>query len=327
MSIANDQRFELAKTWLASQSKIPEFSIEPLAGDASFRRYFRVIETNNPNQSYVLMDAPPGKEDVTPFIQICDWLSQSGIHTPRIMIQDQKQGFLLLEDFGDVTWSTYMETNQDINALFEDALSQIHTLQAATTNLQLPIFNLNRMQTEANLYLDWYLPYVRESTPSQPDRDNFHIALLPLLTTLDQLPKAPVHLDYHSRNLMISAHGLPLGVIDFQDAVHGPITYDLASLLYDCYQDYPEQERIKWSKQFFNALDETQQSYFNHDFEQWHQALRLTALQRHIKAIGIFSRLAFRDGKKQFLDEIPLTKKHLNDELQALALQVPFLND
>ena len=327
MNNENDPRLAQAKTWLASLAEIPEFSIKPLAGDASFRRYFRVIESNNPTQTYVLMDAPPEKEDVTPFIRICNWLSTSDIRTPKIIIQDQKQGFLLLEDFGDTTWSAYINTNHDINPLFEDALSQLHTLQSSNTGLQLPIFNVQRMQTEANLYLDWYLPYVKGHTLSQQERESFHNALTPLFITLDKLPKAAVHLDYHSRNLMLPKSGLPLGVIDFQDAVLGPVTYDLASLLYDCYQDYPEQERLQWSKYFFDVLDEKHQIYFSHNFDHWHQMLRLTALQRHVKAIGIFARLAYRDGKEQFLDEIPLTKKHLNDELQALSLNIPFLSD
>ncbi len=318
-----DQRLQAANTWLSSLSHLNAYTIQPLAGDASFRRYFRV---SSPHETYVLMDAPPTKEDMVPFLRVCSWLEKAGIHAPKILHQDQQLGFLLLEDFGDTTWAVYLSQNNDITPLFKDALQQLHTLQSAAVTIDLPLFDTQRMQTEANLYLDWYLPHIKGDTPDQKKRDAFHQTLSTIFANIDQIPKAPVHLDYHSRNLMLQKAGLPLGVIDFQDAVLGPITYDLASLLYDCYQDYPEKERQQWSLYFFKALPQKYQVYFNHDFNTWHHMLRLTALQRHIKAMGIFARLAFRDGKKQFLHEIPLTKKHLDDELQALTLHIPLLN-
>ncbi|MDX8387019.1 MAG: phosphotransferase [Ghiorsea sp.] len=323
-----DSRLEQAKNWLNSLPQIPDYQIRPLAGDASFRRYFRVSETANPEQTYVLMDAPPEKEDTSSFLQVCDWLEKSGLNTPKIIIKDQSLGFILLHDFGDTTWSVFNASKQDTTSLFKDALQQLHKLQsAAQPAFSIPFFDVERMQTETNLYLDWYLPQVKNQQPTQVERGNFHQALLPLLQGINTIPKAPVHLDYHSRNLMVPHQGLPLGVIDFQDAVAGPITYDLASLLYDCYQDYPEALRLQWSKYFFNALSDEYKRFFEHDFNLWHHMLRLTALQRHIKAIGIFARLAHRDGKKQFLEEIPLTRKHLDDELKALSLNIPLLND
>ncbi|HKI59876.1 MAG TPA: phosphotransferase, partial [Mariprofundaceae bacterium] len=156
-------------------------------------------------------------------------------------------------------------------------------------------------------------------------RDAFHAAMLPLLERLEALPHSPVHLDYHSRNLMLPDDGLPLGVIDFQDAVTGPVTYDPASLLYDCYQHYSENIRSHQSQLFFEQLPLGVRSAFE-SFEAWHEAVRLTAMQRHIKAIGIFARLAYRDGKRHFLDEIPLTRIHLNEEMAALALNAPGLS-
>ena len=317
-----DARLTQAKAWLTQLDTISSFDISPLAGDASFRRYFRVLSHG---QSYVLMDAPPEKEDVSPFVRICFWLEQSGLNVPSIIAQDQNQGFLLLQDFGDVTWSNYRNENKNIDPLFKDALQQLHTLQKAELSLDLPSFDVPRMQRECDLYLDWYLPFIKKHTPEQAERQAFHAALLPLLEEIHQLPQAAVHLDYHSRNLMVPADGLPLGVIDFQDAVLGPITYDLASLLYDCYQDYPESERKAWSKHFYDALSEKHRAYFT-DVEAWHRALCLTSLQRHIKVLGIFARLAHRDGKTQFLNEIPLTHKHFSDELSALSLKLPLLN-
>ena len=317
-----DLRLALAKTWLAQHQETQAFTIKPLAGDASFRRYFRI---STPKKSYVLMDAPPEKEDISPFIQVCDWLHQSGLHVPKIEIEDKASGFLLLQDFGDTTWSVYLNKNNDIDALFKDALEQLHTLHRAERTLDLPLFDSARMQRECDLYLDWYLPKIKTYIPSMDERKHFSQIIQPLLKEIDQLPKVPVHLDYHSRNLMLPNTGLPLGIIDFQDAVIGPVTYDLASLLYDCYQDYPEEERRKWSKHFYDALPAEYSAYFT-DFEAWHRALRLTSLQRHIKVLGIFARLAYRDGKTQFLDEIPLTHQHCMSELDALSLQIPLLN-
>jgi len=262
---------------------------------------------------------------VSPFVQICHWLHKSGLSVPKIVIEDKSQGFLLLQDFGDTTWSVHLKENNGIDDLFKDALHQLHMLQKADGSIDLPSFDMQRMTSEIDLYLDWYLPHIKSHTPTTDEREKFHQALIPVLKEIDNMPKAPVHLDYHSRNLMVPDSGLPLGVIDFQDAVVGPITYDLASLLYDCYQDYPETERRKWSKHFFDHLGHNEQSYFN-DFEAWHRALRLTSLQRHIKVLGIFARLAHRDGKSQFLAEIPLTHKHCMEELTALNLEIPLLN-
>lgn len=273
----------------------------------------------------MLMDAPPGKEDTAPFLAVREWLHDAGVHTPELVTMDRQQGFLLLEDFGDVTWASHLAAGGERSPLFEDALRQLELLQQAPLDtVTLPLFDVARMQRECDLYLDWYLPRVAGIEPDETARQEFHQALLPHLQVLSALPRVPVHLDFHSRNLMLPDGGLPLGVIDFQDAVHGPVTYDLASLLYDCYQDYPEAERRDWSRRFFEALPQVTATTFD-GFENWHQALRLTAMQRHIKATGIFARLAYRDGKLQFLDEIPLTRKHLLEEVRALGISVPLL--
>lgn len=290
--------------------------VRPLAGDASFRCYFRI---KYGNQFYVLMDAPPEHEDVRPFLDVRAWFERAGLRVSSLKAEDQNMGFLLLEDFGDESWASFCAAGGKMKPLFEDALSQLHLLQASQPEMNLPRFDVTRMRHECDLYLDWYLPKVADKSPTDQERNAFQTTLMATLECLAALPYVPVHLDYHSRNLMLSASGLPLGQIDYQDAVIGPVTYDLASLLYDCYQDYPEDERLYWSRLFFETLPEQHSTYFD-GFDAWHQALRLTALQRHIKAIGIFSRLSYRDGKTQFLDEIPLTRKHLVEEMVALNI-------
>ncbi len=291
-------------------------TMRPLAGDASFRRYFRI---SHRGETFVLMDAPPEKEDVMPFLHIRRWLDAAGVRVPQLIAEDRPQGFLLLEDFGDVTWAVYLESHPDPSSLLEDAFRQLGYLQSYAPDSSLAVFNEARMRTECDLYLDWYLPYVALYEPSVEERRMFHDALAPVFRTIATLPRVPVHLDYHSRNLMLPKGALPLGVIDFQDAVTGPVTYDPASLLYDCYQDYPEAMRRRWSLRFFESLHHDLRSFT--DFNVWHRMLQLTALQRHIKAAGIFARLAYRDGKRQFLDEIPLTRKHMRGELAALGME------
>jgi len=309
-------RAEAKRAWVASVLGHAA-EIRPLAGDASFRSYDRVHLTD---KTWVLMDAPPGKEDVRPFLKVREWLEARSVRVPHLLARDEDQGFLLLEDFGDISWAAYVKSGGALEALFHDALRQLHALQEDAPDFTLPAFDMARMRTECDLYLDWHLPRVAGHAPSEEERGAFHDGLTPVLDEIAALPRVPVHLDYHSRNLMLPGGELPLGVIDFQDAVTGPVTYDLASLLYDCYQDYPETERRRWSKVFFEQLRPELTEVLN-GFEEWHRHVRLTALQRHIKAIGIFARLAYRDGKRQFLDEIPLTRKHLRDELQALKLE------
>lgn len=317
-----DQRLVEATRWLSGYFSTP-FEIRPLAGDASFRRYFRVF---NQKARYVLMDAPPGKEDTAPFLKVRAWLHEHGLHTPELVTMNQQQGFLLLEDFGDITWASHLAAGGDCRPLFEDALHQLELLQNTSMDgMELPQFNVARMQRECDLYLDWYLPKVAGYEVDKDARDLFHKSLAPYLEQLHVLPKVAVHLDFHSRNLMIPDSGMPLGVIDFQDAVAGPATYDLASLLYDCYQDYPEADRRYWSRRFYERLPKELAEHFE-SFDQWHRAVRLTALQRHIKATGIFARLAYRDGKMQFLGEIPLTRKHLLEEMEALGISQPLLS-
>lgn len=295
--------------------------IRMLAGDASFRRYFRVWQDD---VSYVLMDAPPGKEDVTPFLTVRSWLEDAGVRVPGLLHQEREMGFLLLEDFGDETWAQHLISGAardlPLDRMFDDAFVQLIRLQGSAPPRSLPAFDVARMQRECDLYLDWYLPSVAGYHPKDDERAMFHEAMLPLLEEIASLPQVPVHLDFHSRNLMLPRGELPLGMIDFQDAVIGPVTYDPASLLYDCYQDYPETVRREYSKRFYGMLADEQKAAFE-DFDGWHRALRLTAMQRHIKAIGIFGRLAHRDGKLQFLNEIPLTRKHLAEEVSELRIE------
>ncbi len=274
----------------------------------------------------MLMDAPPERGDVMSFLNLRRWLEAVEVRVPYLVAEDRFRGFLLLEDFGDVTWAVYLKNHSDIAFLLEDAFRQLRCLQSHAPGFELAVFSQDRMRAECELYPDWYLPRVADHEPLEEERRSFGDAMAPVLETIAALPRVPVHLDYHSRNLILPPDGPPLGVLDFQDAVMGPVTYDAASLLYDCYQEYPEGMRRTWSLLFFESLPHNVRSFFS-GFDAWHRALRLTALQRHIKAAGIFARLAYRDGKRRFLHEIPLTRKHIKEELNALEMKVEALRD
>ncbi|MDX8377965.1 MAG: phosphotransferase [Mariprofundales bacterium] len=322
----NDQRLQQATQWLALILSTSSIKIVTLAEDASFRRYFRVYDTN---KTWVLMDAPPKYEDLPRFLRLHAWLENIGIRVPICKAYDELAGFALLEDFGDTTWAAYRKqhNNDDIlQPLFADAIQQLLCLQAADiSSSSLPVFDVTRMQHECDLYIQWYLAKVVGYQMTIAEQENWHAALRPYWQQLAALPAVPVHLDYHSRNLMLAKHDLPLGIIDFQDAVLGQPSYDLASLLYDCYQDYPESLRQKYSHDFYHKLPSAIQTAFS-DVHDWHKTLRLSAFQRHLKALGIFARLAHRDGKTKFLQEIPLTHQHLQDEIKFLGINIPFLS-
>ncbi len=308
--------------WLTNALPGETFRLEALAGDASFRHYSRVIRERG--ETLILMDAPPPQEDVRPFLQRAEALRQAGVRTPQVLAQHEQQGFLLLEDFGDTTWAKAVGEGHELAPLLHDALRQLHALQSipASVYRHWPAFDSERIRRECSLWTDWFLPCIRKQPLTATRRQQTLNEMAAIFLPLTTLPQVAVHLDFHSRNLMLPSSGLPLGVIDFQDAVAGPVTYDLASLLYDCYQHYPEPLRHEWSLRFFHQLPRALQAAFD-DATHWHRMLQLTAWQRHFKAIGIFARLAYRDGKQQFLAEIPLTCQHMQQELEVFSGIMP----
>ncbi|MDX8414479.1 MAG: phosphotransferase [Mariprofundales bacterium] len=317
-----DLRLQLASRWL-QEVLGEEVQISPLTGDASSRRYFRIVQSD---QCWILMDAPPQSSSVEPFIRIGDWLIKGGVRVPKLVAENRTAGLLLLEDLGDVTWAEALMQGDPVEPLMADAMAQLLLLQALDgSSVALPCFDTARMERECALYVDWYLPYVRGKRVSDRDRAGFFSALSPLFSRITNQPQVAVHLDYHSRNLMLPASGFPLGVIDFQDACVGPIGYDISSIIYDCYQCYSVNKTDGWSRDFYEMLPKNQRDFY-HDWEDWHHALLITSLQRHIKVCGIFVRLAQRDGKAKFLESLSQTRAHLMYEVDALAGAVRHLH-
>jgi len=279
----------------------------PVSGDASFRRYFRLLSHG---MSWILMDAPPEKEDSHPFVQIARAWEPLDIHAPVVHAVDLEQGYMLLSDLGD---DLYLDSLNDGNAdqLYGNAFSALTRLQQcqAVEGYPLPQYDNALLQREMDLFRDWF---VRDLLGIELGAGVKHllkeVSVFLVDSALDQ-PQVCVHRDYHSRNLLINGDDTP-GVIDFQDAVIGPITYDLVSLLRDCYINWPDLRVYGWVDQFGEMLV-TDQLLDTYDRDQFYRWFDLMGAQRHLKAVGIFARLNLRDGKPGYLGDIPRTLNYI----------------
>lgn len=284
--------------WLKTEISSP-FTLTPLAGDASFRRYYRLQFAD---QTRIVMDAPPEKESLASFIKIAQSLAQQGIHTPKIYGIQQAQGFLLLEDLGDELMLGLL-TSETVDALYKNALSTLQKLHQCTYHeLQLPRFDQTHIQTELNLFSEWFLNAYLEIQLNADDQHMLHDTFTWIGEQLLVQPQVFVHRDYHSRNLMV-LNDYSIGVIDFQDAVVGPFTYDLVSLLKDCYIQWPREKIMNWLQHFFEQMP----NRYNYSFSEFVRAFDICGLQRHLKVLGIFCRLHLRDHKSGYLQDLPLT--------------------
>jgi aminoglycoside/choline kinase family phosphotransferase len=298
-----DLRTILMYDWLENDLLLTITDCKPASSDASFRRYFRISTLN---EQFIVMDAPPTRENIEPFLKVAGLLTQSQVNVPIIFQQNLTDGFLLLEDFGSQCFLDQLNT-KTADDLYQSALDSLFKLQTNTSlpNSGLPCYDQALLHRELAIFEEWFLGQFLDLQVSKPIWD----ALRTLLTAsaLEQ-PSICVHRDYHSRNLMVLDSDSP-GVIDFQDAVIGPITYDLVSLLRDCYIAWPEQQIAQWRERYFERLQQANLITCNLDqFTRWFD---LMGLQRHLKAIGIFSRLHLRDGKSNYLADIPRTLNYV----------------
>jgi len=294
-----DPRALLIIDWLKEILDLEITNFEPASSDASFRRYFRVTHSKG---QHIVMDAPPEKEDTEPFIRIATLFKKAGINVPEIVEQDLEQGFLLLEDFGSRCYLDSL-TNKNVKTLYLNAFDSLYQMQTkiAVPNSLLPAYDKELLGNEINLFYHWFLEqYLHLSLPDDIKNKNSQI----LISSALEQPQVCVHRDFHSRNLMLLDNNLP-GIIDFQDAVVGPITYDLVSLLRDCYIAWPHEHVQQWMTLYFQEISNLNLTATNREtFTRWFD---LMGLQRHLKAIGIFSRLHLRDNKSNYLQDIPLT--------------------
>lgn len=313
MVLARDERKEEIKHWLRDHTPFSAKNLEVASADASFRRYFRFSDKG---KSWIVMDAPPDLEPCEPFVRIARQMKEAGVEVPEILAQDLNKGFLALSDFGDIHFRDELEGPQR-EGIYDHAISEIVKFQTRLTEMSqtLPVFDTVWQRKELEIFREWCLPECSEQ--------NFAQAITPLVEAVDAIPKAFMHRDFHSRNILIPSPG-EIGVIDFQGAMLGPVSYDLVSLLRDCYVDN-EEEWISQKTTGFQlnlvhagALDHKIKDV---DFLRW---LDLAGLQRHLKCIGIFHRLKIRDGKDGYLKDVPRVKRYVetvlarNPELGAI---------
>lgn len=299
-----DKRLEQLKKWLENQLGLHDYTIFPASADASFRRYFRLRHNG---QSFIVMDAPPEHEDCRPFIKIAELLSRTGVNVPHILQQDLEQGFLYLTDLGDRTYLPELNT-ETAASLYTDAMQALISIQKYQ-DADLPSYDYDLLFQEMDLFREWYLGKHLAVELSNTENVMLDETFEYLAQSALSQPIVIVHRDYHSRNLMISEPNP--GILDFQDAVLGPVTYDLVSLLRDCYIEWPDEQITHWIGQYFTLAQQAgilTSSISESTFRRWFD---LMGLQRHIKVAGIFSRLNYRDGKQAYLNDIPLTMKYI----------------
>ncbi len=289
--------------WLENDLLLTITECAPASSDASFRRYFRVT---TPGGQFIVMDAPPNKENIEPFIRIANLLTQSQVNVPTIFQQNLTDGFLLLEDFGRQCFLDRLNADTATD-LYQSAFDSLFKLQTQTPvqNSGLPCYSEPLLHRELAIFDEWFLGQLLDIQIPATMWETVRAILT--ASALEQ-PRTCVHRDYHSRNLMVLDSDSP-GVIDFQDAVIGPITYDLVSLLRDCYIAWPEQQVEQWRLNYFERLQ--QASLIQCSPAQFKRWFDLMGLQRHLKAIGIFSRLHLRDGKSNYLGDIPRTLNYV----------------
>ncbi len=295
-------RLTQLQQWLESLSANTYTDLQVASADASFRQYFRVTNTQD-NKTYIVMDAPPEKEDCRPFVQVTDLIRSVKVNAPDIIAMDLQQGFLLLDDLGDKPYLQYL--NEDTaDELYIDAIDALVKMQ--TIDAILPAYNEKLLQTELDLFETWYLNRHLDIQLSKTQKTILQTVFESLIKNAQEQPQVFVHRDYHSRNLMITDHNNP-GVIDYQDAVIGPITYDLVSLFKDCYIEWPRERIEHWLDLYLARITPTH-LIDRVTLMRWFD---LMGLQRHLKVLGIFARLNYRDGKQQYLDDLPLTLKYV----------------
>lgn len=303
------ERENALHNWLKSIVKSPDYKLIPLHGDASFRRYYRLYDGECQR---IVMDSPPAKENLAAFIEVGQRLRTQGLHTPYIYALDLERGFALLEDLGEHLLLDTLALD-NVDRWYASALDKIIILQKCPS-AGLPVFSKQHMLEEMALFPQWFLQNYLKLSLSLAEQTIINNALDWLAEQVDAQEKVLIHRDFHSRNLMVLDNN-ELGIIDFQDAMYGPYTYDLVSLIKDCYIQWPREKILQWIKTFHSssplAADISQAQLIIH--------VDLTGLQRHLKVLGIFARLFLRDNKSGYLKDLPLTLHYVMAGLEGFS--------
>jgi aminoglycoside/choline kinase family phosphotransferase len=314
------ERQKQISTWLAALWPGRSFTLAPASADASFRRYFRA--TLDDGATRIVMDAPPANEDCRPWLHAQQLFHAAGVHVPEVIAQDLDQGFLLLSDLGDTTYLQALDADNAV-PLYADAIAALVKIQQASRPGMLPEYDRALLRRELDLFPQWFLAKHHQLVLTPGEQQSLEAVFERILAVNLAEPKVFVHRDYHSRNLMITPQRSP-GVIDFQDALHGPVCYDLASILKDCYIDWPRAQVEAWVAAYRDRLlagGAQGRALAGESLAQFLRWFDLIGLQRHIKVLGIFARLCWRDGKTGYLADLPRTLGYV----QAVARAMPEL--
>lgn len=304
--MSDDDRARVRLDWACRALADPTTALEPASADASFRSYWR---TRSVEGSWIVMDAPPQHEDIRPWLDTGARLRAAGVHTPLVRASDADLGFVLMSDLGNALYLPALN-HSSADALYADALAALLRMQRDADCTGLPDYDEPRLVAEMELLPAWFLQRHLGFTPECDQWDVIEVAFRALVTNAQGQPQAFVHRDFHSRNLMIVDNENP-GVVDFQDAVRGPITYDLVSLLRDCYIAWPQARIDGWLEAYRLQLHHA--GITHADSTQFKRWFDLMGLQRHIKVLGIFCRLWYRDGKRGYLDNLPLVWRYVRE--------------
>ena len=315
------ERAEQLRQWLGGILGSTDFHVAPASDDASFRRYFR-ISRGGAQPPLIAMDAPPAKEDCRQFVFVARLFASAGVHVPAIHAQDLERGFLLLSDLGS---RTYLEALGDDTAgeLYGKAVDALLLIQRASRPGVLPEYDRTLLERELRLFPEWYVARQLQRELGDQQREILERSFLLLLENNLAQPRVYVHRDYHSRNLMV-CEPCP-GILDFQDAVFGPVTYDLVSLLRDAYVAWGEDQVLDlairyWEKARAGGLPVAA------DFAAFYRDFEWMGAQRQLKVLGIFARLCFRDGKNGYLKDQPRVMRYLRRTCERYRELAPLAN-
>ena len=316
VSSSPDLRFDQLRQWVLQALDVSDAKLERASEDASFRRYFRVSAGS---RTWIAMDAPPEREDCKPFVHVAALMSDAGLHVPRVIAQDIARGFLLLTDLGT---TTYLRALDDANAdaLFSDAIRALIDWQLATRAHMLPPYDEALLRRELDLFPEWYLGRHLGLAADAAQKQMLEALFTRLVDSALAQPQVYVHRDYMPRNLMLSEPNP--GVLDFQDAVVGPITYDVVSLFRDAFVSWPEERVIDWSARYWERAKKAGLPVRS-DFGEFYRELEWMGLQRHLKVLGIFARIHYRDGKPGYLEDNPRFIAYARDVSQRYRELAP----
>lgn len=328
MNSSDELRLPALKQWLASlapEHRLNLDTLQPASSDASFRRYFRL---EGGNQTLIAMDAPPDQEDCRQFVFVGDKLRQVGVNVPHVLAQDLKQGFMLISDLGPQNYYHAViqgMPDDQLQALYRQAIVTLVRVQHADTG-GLPRYDKARLLAELDLFPEWYVQRHCQSALEDAEKTMLEKIFLALAQDAAEQAVVLVHRDYHSPNLMMpqpGSNGAP-GVIDYQDALAGPITYDIASLVMDARTTWEEPQQLDWAIRYWQAAREAGLPV-HADFAEFHRAYEWTSLQRNLRILGVFARLSHRDGKDHYLTHIPRVHAYVRQVAGRYGLFSPLL--